>query len=44
VIGLAMVGLSAGSVVAFMNTPRDKVMNLEQFQQLEQSPAPYTPQ
>ena len=44
VIGLAMVGLSAGSVYAFITTPRDKVQNLDKFLQMEQSPAPYVPQ
>lgn len=44
VIGLAMVGLSAGSVYAFMTTPRDQVPNMQEYQQLNQSPAPYVPQ
>ena len=44
IIGLAMVGLSAGSVYAFMTTPRDKVQNLDKFLQMQQSPAPYVPQ
>jgi succinate dehydrogenase / fumarate reductase, cytochrome b subunit len=40
VIGLALVALSAGSVYAFMTTPRDKVVNLDKFLQMEQPAAP----
>jgi len=43
-IGVVMVALSAGSVVAFVTTPRDKVDNLQRFEQEQNSPAPYVPQ
>ncbi len=43
VIGLAMGGMAAGSVYAFMTTPPDRVPNLQEFQQLSGSSA-YAPQ
>ncbi len=39
VIGLALAGMAAGSVYAFITTPENKVPNLQEFRQL-QPPAP----
>jgi succinate dehydrogenase / fumarate reductase cytochrome b subunit len=44
VIGLAMTGLAAGSVYAFITTPEGQVPNMQEFRQLQQAPAPYVPQ
>jgi succinate dehydrogenase / fumarate reductase cytochrome b subunit len=43
-IGLVMAGMASGSVYAFMTTPRAQVLHLEEFRQLQPSPAPYVPQ
>ncbi len=40
VIGLALAGMAAGSVYAFLTTPQNKVPNLQEFRQMQQSPAP----
>ncbi len=44
VIGLAMAGMASGSLYAFMTTPQSQVEHLDEFQRLQQSPAPYVPQ
>ncbi|HEU5451691.1 MAG TPA: succinate dehydrogenase [Terriglobales bacterium] len=43
-IGLVMGALSAGSLFAFVTTPRDKVVNLDKYEQLQHEPGPQNPQ
>lgn len=43
-IGLVMGALSVGSLFAFVTTPRDKVLNLDKYQQLRNEPGPQNPQ
>ena len=43
-IGLVMGALSAGSLFAFVTTPRDKVVNLDKYQQLQNEAGPQNPQ